>query len=59
MHKITAMPARLLRLHDRGVIAPGKLATLVVFDPECFTDHATWLEPQRYAGGGLPTLLQG
>ena len=59
VHKMTAMPARLLRLHDRGVIAPGKLASLVVFDPERFTDHATWLEPQRYAEGVQYLVVNG
>ncbi|MEO6597690.1 MAG: D-aminoacylase [Planctomycetota bacterium] len=59
VHKMTAMPARVLRLHDRGVLALGKLASVVVFDPERFTDHATWLEPQRYAEGVQLLVVNG
>lgn len=59
VHKMTAMPAQLLRLHDRGVLAAGKLASVVVFDPERFTDHATWLEPQRYAQGVQWLVVNG
>jgi dihydroorotase-like cyclic amidohydrolase len=33
VHKATAMPARVLGLADRGVLAEGKLASVVVFDP--------------------------
>jgi N-acyl-D-amino-acid deacylase len=59
VHKMTAMPARVLRLADRGLLAPGKLASVVVFDAEQFTDHATWTEPQRYAEGVRCLVVNG
>jgi N-acyl-D-amino-acid deacylase len=59
VHKMTAMPARVLRLPDRGVLEPGKLASVVAFDPERFTDRATWLEPQRYAEGVQYLVVNG
>ena len=59
VHKATAMPARVLGLADRGVLAEGRLASVVVFDPERFTDRATWLEPQRYAEGVRFLLVNG
>lgn len=59
VHKATAMPARVLGLGDRGVLAEGRLASVVVFDPERFTDLATWLEPQRYAEGVRFLLVNG
>jgi N-acyl-D-aspartate/D-glutamate deacylase len=31
---ITARPARLFRLHDRGMLAPGYAADITVFDPD-------------------------
>lgn len=51
VRKMTSLPAKVLRLPDRGVLAEGKLASVVAFDPQAFTDRATYLEPQRYAEG--------
>lgn len=59
VHKMTAMPARVLRLGDRGRLAPGLLASVVAFDPERFADQATWLEPQRYATGVQYLVVNG
>ncbi|MEZ6036114.1 MAG: D-aminoacylase [Planctomycetota bacterium] len=59
VHKMTGMPAAVLRLPDRGVLAEGKLASIVVFDAERFTDQATWLEPQRYAEGVQFLIVSG
>ncbi len=59
VHKMTAMPARVLRLRDRGVLAEGMRANVVVFDAERYTDAATWLEPQRYATGVQYLVVNG
>ncbi|MBL8753918.1 MAG: D-aminoacylase [Planctomycetes bacterium] len=59
VHKMTAMPARVLRQADRGVLAAGRLAHVVAFDPERFTDKADWLEPQRYAEGVQFLVVNG
>jgi len=48
---MTMMPAEKLGLQDRGVIAAGKWADIVVFDYEKIQDKATFLEPHQYPVG--------
>ena len=51
IHKMTGLTARTFRLHDRGVIAPGAYADLVVFDPETIIDRATYEDPREASAG--------
>lgn len=51
VRKMTANPADRLRLSDRGRIAAGKRADLVVFDPATVIDRATYEDPTRYPDG--------
>jgi len=59
VRKMTSLPAAALRRTDRGVLAEGLLANVVVFHAEQFTDKATYLEPQRYAEGVRYLLVNG
>ena len=38
IRKMTSLPARILGLHDRGLVAPGMAADIAVFDPETVVD---------------------
>jgi N-acyl-D-aspartate/D-glutamate deacylase len=51
IHKMTGMPARKLRLADRGRLAVGAAADLVLFDPATVADRATFENPFQYPVG--------
>jgi len=57
--KMTGMPARRLGLSDRGVLAPGAKADVVVFDAATVADRATYEDPHRYATGIGDVLVNG
>lgn len=55
----TFRPARRLGLDDRGVIAPGNRADLVVFDPETIASPASYESPRLAPQGIAHVLLDG
>ncbi|HLZ62725.1 MAG TPA: D-aminoacylase [Ktedonosporobacter sp.] len=66
IHKVTALPAARFGLSDHGMIAEGKVADLVIFDPALINDRATYSDPQLYPEGisavivsGQPVVLNG
>ena len=59
IYKMTGMPAAKFGLKDRGVIAPGFAADLVVFDPDQVKDMATFTDPKRPAAGIQRVYVNG
>ncbi len=59
VHKMTRLSARRLGLDDRGQVAVGKKADLVVFDPQTVTDRATFENPGQYATGVQYVVVNG
>ena len=59
VHRLSGLPAAHLRLSDRGLIAPGMYADLVVFSPEKVRDRATFDAPYRYAEGVAHVFVNG
>jgi len=72
VHKMTGLTARNFRIADRGVLRPGAMADVLVFDPATIADTATYDAPVSasrgihrvfvngelaYAGGGAPRTL--
>jgi N-acyl-D-aspartate/D-glutamate deacylase len=57
--KMTSMPADQIGLHDRGRIARGLKADLVVFDAATVKDEATFENPHRYASGIPYVIVNG
>src|SRR5207237_10205603 len=59
VRKMTSLPARRMRLWDRGILRPGMVADLAVFDPAAVRDLATYEEPLRYAEGLEYVVVNG
>jgi N-acyl-D-amino-acid deacylase len=59
IRKMTSLPANRLKLFDRGRIAPGMAADLVVFDPDRIQDTATFSKPLAFPTGIGYVLVNG
>ena len=59
IRKMSALPAQRVRLRDRGFIARGFAADVVVFDPATIEDRATFAEPFQYPTGITAVLVNG
>ncbi|HYZ87999.1 MAG TPA: amidohydrolase family protein, partial [Myxococcales bacterium] len=59
VRKMTSLPARRMRLADRGVLRPGMAADLVVFDPDKVIDRATFADPNQYPVGIDVVVVNG
>lgn len=51
IRKMTGLPASRFGLEDRGVLATGNVADIVVFDPLTVADRATYQNPKEAAEG--------
>jgi len=59
IRKCTSLPAARLGLKDRGVLAPGYWADLIVFDPDTIIDRATYDNPWQYPEGIEAVYVNG
>jgi dihydroorotase/N-acyl-D-amino-acid deacylase len=59
VRKFTSLPAQRMHLADRGTLAPGRWADVVVFDPATIRDVATFESPNRLAEGMRYVLVNG
>jgi len=59
IHKMTGQPAARLGLKQRGTLAAGQWADVVVFDPATVQDQATFAEPHQYASGVEHVFVNG
>ncbi|HEX9576542.1 MAG TPA: D-aminoacylase [Myxococcales bacterium] len=59
VRKMTSLPARRMRLLDRGILRPGMAADLVLFDPERVKDKATFEDPTQFAEGFDTVIVNG
>jgi N-acyl-D-aspartate/D-glutamate deacylase len=59
VRKMTSLPADQLGLRDRGRIARGMKADLVVFDAQSVRDQASFESPHRHPTGMPHVLVNG
>jgi len=59
VHRASGMPAAKFGLADRGVVAEGAWADLVLFDPLDVNDVATYDEPRRHPTGIVAVWVGG
>jgi N-acyl-D-aspartate/D-glutamate deacylase len=59
IHKMSGFPASRIGLADRGRLATGMAADVVVFDPSTVADKATYEDPFHYPVGIKAVIVNG
>jgi len=59
VHKCSGLPAQIFGLMDRGRLAPGLKADVLVIDLKTLKDNTTFIEPSVYATGMEHVLING
>jgi len=59
VRKMTALPAAIVGMVDRGRIAPGMRADVTLFDPKTVRDHATFEAPTLKSDGIRHVVVNG
>ena len=59
IRKMTSLPAQQMGFYERGVLRPGMVADIVVFDPVRIKDMATFEKPHQYAAGIQWVIVNG
>ena len=59
VRSMTSLTAGVFGLHDRGLLRPGMVADLAIFDPDAITDKATYQDPHRYSEGMVWVIVNG
>ena len=59
IRRMTSLPADIFGIVDRGRIAPGRYADLVVFDEKTIVDRATYEQPYAYPDGIVHVYVNG
>ncbi len=59
VRRMTSLPASLLQMKDRGLLARGNKADIVIFDPATIRDNATFLDSHQYSTGIEYVIIDG
>ena len=59
IRKITSKAAASVHLHDRGILRPGMIADITIFDPVTIRDVSTFDDPNHYSIGVSHVFVNG
>lgn len=59
IRKMTSLPAQIFGLRDRGLLAEGFAADIVIFDERIVKDKATFENPHQYSEGFSCVIVNG
>lgn len=59
VYKMSGLPAATIGMTDRGLLKPGMVADITVFDPDTVIDRATYEQPTLQSEGIMHTLVSG
>ena len=59
VRSMTSLPAAVYNLKDRGVLRPGAIADIVVFDLARVRDRATYENPHQLSEGMVQVIVNG
>ncbi|MCH8083335.1 MAG: D-aminoacylase [Myxococcales bacterium] len=59
IRRLTSLPAKNLKIRERGLLKDGYFADIVVFDPAAIQDHATYDEPHKLSTGVAHVFVNG
>ncbi|WP_157756813.1 amidohydrolase family protein [Plantactinospora sp. KBS50] len=59
VRKMTSLPARRFGLADRGLVATGFAADILVVDLDSLNEEATWLDSRKYPSGLDYVIVNG
>lgn len=59
IRRMTSLPAQTFGFADRGLLRPGFVADIVVFDPATVQDRSTFEQPHQYSVGMQYVLVNG
>jgi N-acyl-D-aspartate/D-glutamate deacylase len=59
IRKMTSANAAKIGIYDRGILRPGMMADVTVFDAQHIIDNATYEKPHQYATGVTYVIVNG
>src|SRR5437667_8266748 len=59
IRKMTSKAAARVHLNDRGILRPGMMADITVFDPATIHDVSTFDDPKHYSAGVKHVFVNG